>query len=566
MRKLVIFALSLLGIFDSSYLLWAYTSPSHRMVCGVGHGCDAVRASAFAQAWGIPLPALGLAMYLAIAVLVFAEPWLGSLSRLLVLISGAGFLASLYLTSLEAFVIHAWCAWCVVSAITVTAIFILALFGRRRQLSSDEPAEIRLAGGEKRFSRAMIIVLIAAVLIGIPSFWYLSLHGETPTRAEALKPNTGADLVRRDSHATGNLRSPVSVVEFADFQCPACKADRGAVDAARESYGDRVRFVFRQFPLREMHPMAEKAAEASECAAEQDKFWEMQEILLSESDLKEPALIRYATRLGLDKGRFTHCLESGATAQRVERDLADAHAFGFRGTPTFVIGQQVHVGPMTQNELASAIDRELAEHGMATGPRNPQPGQPATAAATSARAANSQAGTADAQPGAGVSPSGSTTSSGSSGSNPLESSGGTLGGNTADAFAQLGGPQGCSEDEARKRQPALIRTDEARQLFQGSPAAVFVDVRPAHDFAAGHIRGSIDIPSDQMAERWNELPKDKAIVLYENGKGSGDNICAASRAAGRILLQHGYAFDQVKVYQDGLAGWQNAGLPLDGPK
>src|ERR1043165_2315451 len=103
MRKLVLFALSLLGLFDSTYLFWAYTSPSRSMVCGIGNGCDAVRASAFAHVWGVPLPDYGLAMYTALAVLTFFELWLGPRTRsLLVGISGAGFLASLYLTGLEA--------------------------------------------------------------------------------------------------------------------------------------------------------------------------------------------------------------------------------------------------------------------------------------------------------------------------------------------------------------------------------------------------------------------------------------------------------------------------------
>jgi rhodanese-related sulfurtransferase len=85
-----------------------------------------------------------------------------------------------------------------------------------------------------------------------------------------------------------------------------------------------------------------------------------------------------------------------------------------------------------------------------------------------------------------------------------------------------------------------------------------VDVRPAKEYAAGRIPGAINIPVDDMPQRWSTLPKDRVIVLYEGGR-AGD-ICASGRAAGRNLLEHGYAFDLVKVYQDGLAGWQKAGL------
>ena len=124
MLKLAIFSLSLLGLFDSLYLLWVYTSPSRPLVC-LGTGCDAVRASVYAHAWGLPVPLYGVAMYAALAVLMFIEPWLGRLGRsLIATLAGFGFMASLYLTGLEALVIHAWCAWCVVSAFTITAILI----------------------------------------------------------------------------------------------------------------------------------------------------------------------------------------------------------------------------------------------------------------------------------------------------------------------------------------------------------------------------------------------------------------------------------------------------------
>ena len=86
-----------------------------------------------------------------------------------------------------------------------------------------------------------------------------------------------------------------------------------------------------------------------------------------------------------------------------------------------------------------------------------------------------------------------------------------------------------------------------------------MDVRSAKEYAAGNVAGSINIPVDDMPKLWSTLPKDRVIVFYESGKSSGD-ICASGRAAGRILLENGYAFDRVKVYQDGLAGWQKSGL------
>jgi rhodanese-related sulfurtransferase len=136
--------------------------------------------------------------------------------------------------------------------------------------------------------------------------------------------------------------------------------------------------------------------------------------------------------------------------------------------------------------------------------------------------------------------------------------------------AAPGGPFGvqtaggaCSEADAAKKQPALIDTQELRQLLAGNARPLFVDVRPASDYAAGRIPGAISLPADEIDRRWNTLPKDRMIVLYESGRSSGD-ICAASRAAGRTLLEHGFPFSQVKVYQDGLAGWQGGGFSAGG--
>jgi rhodanese-related sulfurtransferase len=108
----------------------------------------------------------------------------------------------------------------------------------------------------------------------------------------------------------------------------------------------------------------------------------------------------------------------------------------------------------------------------------------------------------------------------------------------------------------------LIETREARQLFEGNPKPLFVDVRTPKEFATERIPGALNLPPEEIEQRWSALPKNRTIVFYESGRSSGD-VCAASRAAGRALLAHGFAPDHVKVYQDGLAGWEKAGLPIE---
>jgi protein-disulfide isomerase/rhodanese-related sulfurtransferase/uncharacterized membrane protein len=552
MRKLILLGLSLLGLFDSAFLWWMYVTPEIPMVCS-GSGCDAVRASSYAHLLGLPTPVFGVAMYGALALLVFVEPlcgegWARKLNYALAAISGGGFLASLYLSGIEAFVLHNWCEWCVASAVTITAIFVLVIVELiRPKARQDVPGALVTL-------RRYAAVLIVAILAGVPAFILLS-------RAEVGKPSPQASrealqghLIRPDSHVFGNPNSPVTVVEFGDFQCPFCGTTEKTVRKMREAYKTRVRFIFRQYPIPSLHVNAEKAAEASECAGAQGKFWEAFDKLYdNQEDLSVPALEHYAGELGLNRPEFNQCLESGAMAPRVEQDKADARALGVDRTPTFFVDNQKIVGGLAYDKFAQLLDKELASRGIAApeaktvekpiaganpggtkpvGHNQSAPAKPSTSALTSASAA------------------------------PSGLLGGTPG---ANIFSQGSGSlAACSEAEASERQPSLVDTTQARQLFQDGSKPLFVDVRPASDYQKTRIRGALNIPLDDMEKRWSQLPKDRSIILYESGLSSNpDDVCASGRAAGRFLLSHGFSPDLVKVYHDGLRGWEKAGLPVE---
>ncbi len=545
MRKPLRLALSLLGLFDSTYLWWVYTSPSRPLVCFGGGGCDAVRASTYAQLWGYPVPIFGGAMYAALALLAFSDPlvpaeWDRAKRFLVGIISGGGFLFSLYLSGLEGLVIHAWCAWCVVSALTVTAILALSIWEIVRPDPERQPVEA-LAQARTNFA-----VVVAALMVGIPAFYYLSHHGKPPSTVQAASEAVIRErLVRSDSHVSGNPQAPVTIVEFGDFQCPACGREQDVVREIRRRYGDQIRWVFRQFPITSLHEYAEGAALASECAADQGKFWEaVDKLYENQTDLHEDALRRYAAELGLDPGRFNQCMNSPGTLARLRRDLDDGHAVGVRGTPTFFINQRAVGKPPTVEELAQFVDQALGSDRVVTAqmqnPSGPSADHPDTPKAAA--------------------PPSTALSGGSLGAKPLLPSVGGAG-----IFAQASSAPGCSEDELKQKQPTLIRTAEARQLFAGSPKPLFVDVRSPKEFAAARIPGSINIPIDQIEQRWNSLPKDRTIVLYEAGRpgASGLDVCADSRAAGRVLLAHEFSPELVKVDQDGLVNWEKAGLPVE---
>jgi len=515
------------------------------MVC-LGTGCDTVRLSAYSHLWGLPMPIFGAAGYVLVALLIIAESLVPAtlaveVRHALAGATGFGFLFSLYLEYLQGFVIHAWCAWCITSGLVMTALCALAVYNVVRPApETDAPAQLAQV-------RRYFVVGVAALAIGVPTFYQLSAHGEAPPPPPpAANETTVEKLVRPDSHVAGNPNALVTVVEFGDFECPVCGREEPVAKAIRAKYGNQIRFVFRQFPLIHSHPFAERMAEASECAADQGKFWEaVEKIYAHQDDLSEAALKRDAAEIGLDPAKFNQCMTTGAMAARVERDRQDGLALGVVGTPTFFIGRHAASGVPDVDELSRLIDQELAAQGQGLSSPVQPPAATPTGASTPAEAKN---------PAKSTSPKTAPAATESAPS-PF----GLLGAAPGGALTTFQTGVTCSDADAAKKQPTLINTSQLRELLNGKNRPLFVDVRPAKEYAAGRIPGAINIPVDDMPQRWNTLAKDRVIVFYESGRSAGD-ICASGRAAGRIMLEHGFPFDQVKVYQDGLAGWQKSGL------
>ena len=569
MRRSLALALSLLGLFDSLYLLYSYTSPSRPMVC-IGTGCDAVRASAYSSMWGVSMPVFGVLGYTLLAIVIIAESLFSAtlarwVRQAVLGMTGLGFLFSLYLEYLQAFAIHAFCAWCVTSGVAMTALFALAIVNLVRSGPEPEPAAqlIRV--------RSLFAVCVAGVLVGVSAFYLLARHSQlAPAAPQATPASLVERLVRPGSYETGNPRAPLTVVEFGDFECPVCGRGEAAAREVRTQYARQIRFVFRQFPLERIHPFAEKAAEASECAGEQGKFWEMIDKIYSRQfDLSIEGLERDAAELGLDQPRFNQCLTRGAMAGRVRQDVEDGRALGVRATPTFFSGQKRIEGVMTTAQFSQLVAGQLADLGVtmagnvepaatpaAAAPQKPTTNPAATRTPLQESAATTQPTPSPRRAGTDAGPASTGLQGAASGESIAGWQGAAPGGPFA-GFQTAGGA--CSEADAAKKQPALIDTQELRQLLTGNAGLLFVDVRPASDYAAGRIPGAITLPADEIDGRWSTLPKDRTIILYESGQSSAD-ICAASRAVGRTLLEHGFPFSQVKVYQDGLVGWEGSGI------
>src|SRR5918995_5299908 len=166
-----------------------------------------------------------------------------------------------------------------------------------------------------------------------------------------------------DDHVDGPADAPLELVMYGDFQCPYCTAAQGILRRVRDRLEGRLRFGFRHFPLDEVHPDARRAAEASEAAAAQGRFWEMHDALYAARGQLGPAdvLRAAATIPGLDVERMRAELESGVHAARVERDLESARAAGVAGTPTFFVNGVRHDAAFDAQALIAALDgREAA--------------------------------------------------------------------------------------------------------------------------------------------------------------------------------------------------------------
>lgn len=162
--------------------------------------------------------------------------------------------------------------------------------------------------------------------------------------------------VTADDHLWGLPDAPVTVIEYGDYECPYCRGAARDVHILLDRYPEWVRFVFRNFPIPQLHPHAEQAAEAAEAAAFQGKFWEMYQLLLQTSSrLDIDSLRGYAVQVGLDVARFRRDLDGHAYAARIERDVREGIRNGVNATPKFYVNGERIDGAFPLEGLVDAV-------------------------------------------------------------------------------------------------------------------------------------------------------------------------------------------------------------------
>ena len=167
--------------------------------------------------------------------------------------------------------------------------------------------------------------------------------------------------VDEHDHVAGPFDAPLELVMYGDFQCPYCAASQSIVRRVRERLDGRLRFVFRHYPLPEVHPEAERAAAAAEAASLQGSFWEMHDALYANGGrLADADLIALADRIGLDLDRFRADLDSGAPAARVARDAQAARELEISGTPAFFVNGVAHTDAFDARSLVEALTSDPA--------------------------------------------------------------------------------------------------------------------------------------------------------------------------------------------------------------
>lgn len=201
------------------------------------------------------------------------------------------------------------------------------------------------------------IVGTIALVVGI-AFFFSGTNQQNGLAA----PADEATVLGEARHATGSAEAKVTIVEFSDFQCPACQAIQPLVKQVTAQYPDDVRLVYRHFPISSIHPYAQIAAQASEVAAEEGKFWEMHDLLfarqsawegLESEDAVRVTLTEYAGELGIDSAKFSERIGSEEIRQRVLEDLADVSALGLNSTPSLFVNNQKISAPQ---QLLPAVE------------------------------------------------------------------------------------------------------------------------------------------------------------------------------------------------------------------
>src|SRR6266481_6439118 len=272
----------------------------------------------------------------------------------------------------------------VVTRLAVAALAVsLGIVPAARAAGDDKVATV----GEHAITRAQLEEHVRAKLIELENQRYeLLREGLDEMIAEELvkqeasaRKTTPADLEKQEVAAKvaepsdeeiqkvyDANKAQLTIIEFSDYQCPFCGRAESTVDEVMKHYGNKVRLVYRDFPL-PMHPLARPASEAASCANAQGKFWEYHATLFAnQTALGEDQLKVYAKNVGLDAAKFDQCLKDKPFKAAIDKDVADGEKVGVNGTPAFFINGRMLSGALPFDKFKEVIDEELTAKGVSS--------------------------------------------------------------------------------------------------------------------------------------------------------------------------------------------------------
>lgn len=205
------------------------------------------------------------------------------------------------------------------------------------------------------------IAVIIVVVVGLFGLF-------TVTKKDNTNGNNTSSNSQPTNHTEGSGTEGVTLVEYGDLQCPACKSYYPIVKQIKEEYGDKITFQFRHFPLNQIHPHAYQAARAAEAAGNQGKFFEMHDLLYENQEswasLSDVTSIfeSYAQQLELDMGQYKQDVISAEVGAAIDADIKEGQKLGANSTPTFIInGQKIDKNPQSLDEFKALIDSKIEE-------------------------------------------------------------------------------------------------------------------------------------------------------------------------------------------------------------
>jgi protein-disulfide isomerase len=232
---------------------------------------------------------------------------------------------------------------------------------KRHNKEEEERQKIESQDKQDRRSNLLKYSAISIILIVVVVFGYKFFSGGSDPNSSTITGSSTLNLdIESNEKVKGDPNAPVTIVEYSDFECPFCgKFVQQTFPSIEQQYINtgKVKFIYKHFPLRNIHFSAQTAAEAAECANEQGKFWEYHDLLFENSpSFRENNLVDYATQVEMNSDQFKECLSSGKYKSVIEQDLRDGSAAGVRGAPGFTVNGQLISGAQPFSVFQQLID------------------------------------------------------------------------------------------------------------------------------------------------------------------------------------------------------------------